>query len=199
MAEDNNDDDQTKEIDEANGDEVAGIDADEDEIEEPKKLFGKIPLPGKKIKAIILVVILLLTLGGIGYGLFAMGFLDSVLGIEHTDEEALNEEPLMLDLGTPIYYEQPEFIADLKTDQCRGSLLKISLTFQIDESHEDILIQRQPKIIDRIQQHLRSLTKEDLSGEEGANNLRNSLTIIVNGAIKPATVQNVLFRSFVIQ
>jgi flagellar basal body-associated protein FliL len=104
-----------------------------------------------------------------------------------------------LELGVPIYIDQPEFVADLKTGECVGSLLKLSLTIQIDEEFEDILTKRQPKIIDRIQQYLRSQTKEDLSGKEGADMLRDNLVQIVNATIKPASVHYILFRSFVIQ
>ncbi len=187
--------------DEASEEEIEGEDEEEieDDDQEPKMLFGKIPLPGKTVMIIIIIVGVLTILGGGGLVLYSMGTLDSMLGIHHTDEENQVKETLVIDIGKPIYFDQPEFVADLKSDKCQGSLLKISLTFQIDEDDEDIFELRQPKIIDRIQQHLRSITKQDLSGEVGANKLRDNLTIIINNTVKPAVVQNVLFRSFVIQ
>ncbi|MBT4888561.1 MAG: flagellar basal body-associated FliL family protein [Rhodospirillales bacterium] len=173
-------------------------DIDIEDIEEPKMIFGKIPAPGKKVLIIIGVVGTLVLFGGIGFGVYAMGFLDSLLGIEHHEEEHV-EEPVDIELGKPIFFEQPEFVADLMTDKCRGSLLKLALTIQIAELDAEILELRQPKIIDRIQQHLRSMTKDDLKGEDGANKLRNEITLIVNGTINPSKVQNILFRSFVVQ
>lgn len=186
-------DDEVEESEDDSGDSDDEGEDEPDEEPEPeqKKLFGKIPIPGKMGLIIIGVVGLLVVAGG---GMFAMGLFSGAQG----DEELAAAEAQEVDLGTPVYYEQPVFVADLKTDECRGPLLKLGLTFQIDEE-EDYLESRQPKILDRIQQHLRSLSKHELSGEEGANKLRAAITLIVNGAIKPAKVQNVLFRSFVVQ
>jgi flagellar protein FliL len=175
---------------------------DEDDIDEDiendsgdkkeKKKGGK----GKLI-AIIGVAVLII-LGGAGGGLFYMGYLDSLLGMDDgLEEEAESDE--MPQLGTPVYYELPEFVADLYSNQCRSAFVKLSLTLQVDELDKQTVIDRQPKIIDRFQQHLRSKIRQDLSGKDGAETLRTELTLILDATIKPAKVQNVLFRSLIVQ
>lgn len=166
-----------------------------DEENSTKKKGGK----GKLI--IIIVVALIVVLGGAGGGLFYLGFLDSVLGIEHENMEASEEksggDPL--DLGTPVYYDIPEFVADLKTNECRSPFLKLSLTIQIDQGDQAVLTELQPKITDRIQRHLREQERQDLVGEAGAEALRAEIVLIMNATIQPAKVQNVLFKSMILQ
>lgn len=168
---------------------------DDDSTEEGTKKKG-----GKgKLIAIILVA-LIVVLGGAGGGLFYLGFLDSMLGIEHEDLDAKAEggdKPL--DLGTPIYHEMSEFVADLKTNECRAPFLKLSLTIQIDQADQAVLIEREPKIIDRILRHLREQERQDLVGKAGAESLRAEVLLIIDATIKPAKVQNVLFRSMILQ
>ncbi len=166
-----------------------------DNDEGAKKKGGK----GKLI--VIIIVALIVVLGGTGGGLFYLGFLDSMLGIEHeeadTGHENADHDPL--DLGTPVYYELPEFVADLKTNECRSPFLKLSLTVQIDQGDQAVLVERQPKVIDRIQLFLREQERQALVGEAGAEALRAEVVLIMNATIQPATIQNVLFRSMILQ
>ncbi len=163
-----------------------------------KKDNGDEKKGGKGKFIAIIFVALLVILGGTGAGLYFMGYLDSLLGIEDPmEEEAMDEEAPQL--GTPVYYDLPEFIADLQTGDCRAPFVKLSLTIQVDQADQQIVIDRQPKIIDRFQQHLRSKIRQELSGKEGAEVLRTELTLILDATIKPAKVQNVLFRSIVVQ
>lgn len=154
---------------------------------------------GGKIKLIaIIAVVSIIILGGVGAGLYFMGYLDSLLGVDdYMEEESVSDEPAQL--GKPIYYELPEFIADLQTGECRSPFVKLSLTLQIDELDKQTIIDLQPKIIDRFQQHLRSKVRQELSGSGGGEVLRTELTLILDSTIKPAKVQNVLFRSLVVQ
>ncbi len=164
---------------------------------------GAVKKGGKGKLIIIIAIASLVVLGGTGGGLFYLGFLDSLLGIEHEDDQfkAEHEEDAdgPIDLGTPVYYELPEFVADLKVNECRSPFLKLSLTVQIDQNDQAVLVERQPKIIDRILRHLREQERQDLVGEAGAESLRAEVVLIINATIKPATVQNVLFRSMVLQ
>lgn len=185
-------------------DDVDDLDLEEDDLdleEGGEESAGKKGGKGKLIA--IIAVASLVILGGAGGGLFYFGLLDSLLGIEHTDEHA--EEELMtsggdpLDLGKPVYYEMPEFVADLKTDQCRSPYLKLALTIQLDQNDQEMLIERQPKIVDRILRHLRDQERQSLVGEDGSKRLRQDIVLIVNGAIKPVKIHNVLFRSLVLQ
>ena len=149
-----------------------------------------------KLIAIIVVAFLILS-GGAGGGLYFMGFLDSILGLDDPLADDMSNDPP--DLGTPVYHELPEFVADLVTGECRSPFLKLALTIQVDEMDIETIIEREPKIIDRFQQHLRSKERHELSGKDGAEALRTELTLILDATIKPAKVQNVLFRSMVVQ
>lgn len=160
---------------------------------------GKKKKGGKGKLIILIVVALVVLLGGTGGGLFYMGFLDSLLGIEQAEEEEAEDKDEPLDLGTPVYYEIPEFVADLKTNECRAPFLKLELTIQIDQNDQAVVVERQPKIIDRIQMHLREQERQDLVGEAGAEALRADIVLIINATIKPAKVQNVLFKSMILQ
>jgi len=174
-------------------DEDTDADVNGEENGAKKKKGGK----GKLI--IIIVVAALVVLGGTGGGLFYMGFLDSMLGIEQEEGEDASHEEEPIELGTPIYYEIPEFVADLKVNECRAPFLKLSLTIQIDQNDKAIVDERQPKIIDRIQMHLREQERQDLVGEAGAESLRADIVLIIDATIKPSKVQNVLFKSMVLQ
>jgi len=176
-------------------------DDDLDQKEGDEKSSGKKGGKGKLI--IIIAIALLVILGGAGGGLFYFGLFDSLLGIEHADDHAEEESMVSdgdsVDLGKPVYYEMPEFVADLKTDQCRSPYLRLALTIQIDQNDQAVLIERHPKIVDRILRHLREQERQSLVGEDGARNLRQDIILIINGAIKPVKIQNVLFRSMTLQ
>ena len=190
MAEEPTEDDSVEE--DATEEDIA-VDSDDvdDDGESEEKKGGK----GKLIA--IIVVAFLIILGGAGGGLYFMGFLDSVLGLNDPYAEEVSDEPP--DLGTPIYHELPEFVADLASGQCRAGFLKLSLTIQVDELDLPIVLEREPKIIDRFQQHLRSKQKLELSGRDGAETLRTELTLILDATLNPVKIQNVLFRSMVVQ
>lgn len=127
-----------------------------------------------------------------------MGYLDALLGKgPPLAEDTVNDEDPHL--GTPVYHKIPEFVADLQTGDCRAPFVKLSLTIQVDQADLQTVIDLEPKIIDRFQQHLRSKIRQDLSGSKGGEMLRTELTLILDATIKPAKVQNVLFRSFVVQ
>lgn len=171
----------------------------DDEEPDADENGGKKKKGGKGKLIIIIVVAVLVVLGGTGGGLFFMGFLDGLLGIESVEDEDAAKEDEPIELGTPVYYEIPEFVADLKTNECRAPFLKLSLTIQIDQNDQAVVLERQPKIIDRIQTHLREQERQDLVGEAGAEALRADIVLIINATIKPSKVQNVLFKSMVLQ
>lgn len=166
----------------------------EDSTEEGGKKKG-----GKGKLIAIIAIAFLVVLGGTGGGLFYLGFLDSLLGIERVETEHEENADGPIDLGEPVYYDLPEFVADLKVNECRAPLLKLSLTVQIDQNDQAVLIERQPKVIDRILRHLREQERQNLVGEAGAEALRTEIVLILNATIKPAKIQNVLFRSMVLQ
>ncbi len=150
---------------------------------------------GKGFGIAIIGVAAVLFLGGGGATAYFLGLFNPMLGVEA--EGGADDDPV--ELGKPVYYELPEFTADLKTGTCRSPFIKLVLTIQVDENDLSSLLEREPKIIDRFQQHLRSKERQELSGKEGAEILRTELTMILDATIKPAKTQNVLFRSLVVQ
>lgn len=155
---------------------------------------------GSKTKTIIAVVaILVILIGGGGAAAYFTGALDQMLGI--TDVEIVKDVPKQeLALAKPVYHDLPEFVADLKvTNDSRPPFLKLQLTVQIAEMDLPILIEREPKIIDRVQRLLREQTRLDLTGAEGSERLRADIVIIMNQTLDPAQVHNVLFRQMVLQ
>ena len=56
-----------------------------------------------------------------------------------------------------------------------------------------------PRIIDNFQVYLRELRVEDLQGSAGMLRLREELMMRVNNAVKPAKVNDVLFKEMLVQ
>ena len=138
-------------------------------------------------------------LGGTGAGLYFIGMLDSLLGIEEVDivKEVPKEE---LPLAAPVYHDLPEFVADLRiTNDTRPPFLKLQITVQVAEQDLPLVIEREPKIIDRVQRLLRDQTRLDLTGSEGAEKLRADIVLIMNQTLDPSQVHNVLFRQMILQ
>ncbi|MEQ8665932.1 MAG: flagellar basal body-associated FliL family protein [Rhodospirillales bacterium] len=154
---------------------------------------------GKLKKIIVVIVAVVILLGGGGAAAYFTGALDQVLGI--TDVDIVKEVPKQeLALARPVYHDLPEFVADLRvTNDSRPPFLKLQLTVQIAEMDLPVLIEREPKIIDRVQRLLRNQTRLDLTGAEGSERLRADIVIIMNQTLDPAQVHNVLFRQMVLQ
>lgn len=163
----------------------------------PAKTKTKTRGKGKTI--VIAAVAVVVLLGGGGAAAYFTGMLDSVLGI--ADAEIIPEVPSQeLELATPVYYDLPEFVADLKiNDDFRPPFLKLQLTVQVAEQDLASVIEREPKIIDRVQRLLRDQTRLDLTGAEGSERLRADIVIIMNQTLDPAVVHNVLFKQMILQ
>jgi len=99
-----------------------------------------------------------------------------------------------------VYYELPELLVNLNTDERKSSFLKIRISLEI-EVPEDIprIEQIMPRIVDNFQVYLRELRIEDLQGAAGMYRLREELLTRVSAAAAPIKVKDVLFREMLIQ
>lgn len=98
-----------------------------------------------------------------------------------------------------IHYEFPEILVDLTTKGRRTRFIKIKVVAEISAVDKDAIDQSELAIIDGFQTHLRGQTSKDLSGKEGTEKLREVFVTIVNRAIAPAAVRNILFRQIILQ
>ena len=158
------------------------------------------------IGAPILLIVLVLA------GLYFSGMLSSLLGSKKPEAggeapaaapagEAKPGQPGLPGQGT-VFYDLPEILVNLNnpTPNRKQNFLKIRVSLELasplDVPKVEAVI---PRIIDNFQVYLRELRVDDLQGSSGMLRLREELTTRVNAAIKPAKVNDVLFKEILVQ
>lgn len=169
---------------------------------------------GKK-KLLIIIIVFLLLAGG-GAGAYFGGFLDSLIGIEKTedskkktkkessDKDGDKSEKAKGENGEPenviSYHDLPEFVANLNPGSNTPSFIKMSVTLEAENALIITKIQeKQPKIQDVINTYLRELRPSDLKGSAGVHRLREELTLRINKILYPDKINNILFKELLIQ
>ena len=156
--------------------------------------------PGRKIsskKLILFGILPLLVLAGGGAALYVTGVLDSLLGSSAEEVEA---EPDAGQYVPGIYYEIPDVLVNLASDGGRSTVLKISISLELESAEARARIdQWLPRIIDNFQVYLRELTLEDLRGSAGLHRLREELLRRVSLAAGTDEIRDVLFREMLLQ
>jgi len=157
-------------------------------------------LPIKKILILVLPILLLI---GAGAGLYFTGVIDAVMGKFSGGNEPAAEAPVQNGpkvAGPAVFYDVPEMLVNLQTQGRKQTFLKIRVALEL-ETPADIprIDQVQPRIIDSFQVYLRELRVEDLQGAAGMHLLREELLTRVNAAVKPAKVNDVLFKEMLVQ
>ena len=157
--------------------------------------------PDKAKLIAVTAAVFLTVLVGAGAGLYFTGMFGLAGNGDdgYAAADAKNQAKDSVELGASVYHDLPEMTVDLKTGQCRAPFLKFQATIQIAEEHRPLLQERQPKIIDRVQTHLRDQERRDLVGKAGAERLRGELVSIVNNTLRTVQVCNVLFKTLVLQ
>ncbi len=177
----------------------------EDTVSEIAEQLPRKKLSGKKL--VLLVILPLLVVLGAAGGLFATGMLDSLLGgeAEEHGEHAEEAEPHPVDEGpvdpaSIVFYDLPDILVNLNTDDRRQSFLSISVSLEL-ASQDDVphVEHVMPRIIDNFQIYLRELQIDDLRGSAGLYRLREELLRRVNGAVGDVHVRDVLFREMLVQ
>lgn len=148
------------------------------------------PAKGGRMKLIAIVAVAVLVVGGVA-GLLLGGVFGGGEGGSKTAELTLP--------APPILYELPEMLVDLKTGRCRSSFLKVQAVVELSEDFVPRLEEARVYILDRLQTFIRQHERIQLVGKAGTELLREGFTRIVNQAIEPDKVANVLFPRIILQ
>jgi len=147
----------------------------------PKRKFG--------IKQIVLFVVApLVVLLGAGAGVYFSG----LLGGGHEEEEQVA-------VAEPVFYELPEFVANLNsTAPMRFLKMKVALEIT-DKEATKRLDAEMPRVLDTFQGFLRELRPEDVDGSQGMLRVKEELLRRIDLAIRPTIVSDVLVKEIIVQ
>jgi flagellar protein FliL len=104
--------------------------------------------------------------------------------------------------GGTVFYDMPEILVNLNSQgqQRKQNFLKIRVSFELQSPLDVPKVEAvMPRIVDNFQVYLRELRVDDLQGSAGMLRLREELLTRVNAAIKPAKVNDVLFKEILVQ
>jgi len=159
---------------------------------------------GKKKLIFILVPVLLLV--GAAAGVYFLGLADPLLKMFHKEkpaaEHAAAEEGAKPGQPAPqaVFYDLPEILVNLNSAGRKQNFLKIRVSLELESPLDVPKIEAvMPRIIDNFQVYLRELRIEDLQGSSGLLRLREELLTRVNSSVKPAKVNDVLFKEMLVQ
>ena len=138
------------------------------------------------------------------------GMLNSLLGGGKADKTeapaAAAQAPAAGKEGVPgtgtVFYDMPEILVNLNSQgQARKqNFLKIRVSLELQSPLDVPKVEAvMPRIVDNFQVYLRELRVDDLQGSAGMLRLREELLSRVNVAIKPAKVNDVLFKEILVQ
>lgn len=184
-------------------------DLDEEYEEEPEG--GSKDGGGKKKKLLLLIILpLLLVIGGAAGAYFA-GLLDPLLkpsAEEHAEAPAQHGAapggeggaPGVMQVQPAVFYDLPEMLVDINTGARKRNFLKLRVSLELGSAADTAAVEAvMPRIIDNFQVYLRELRLEDLQGAGGIYRLREELLVRVNAAVRPAKVNDVLFKEMLVQ
>ena len=99
-----------------------------------------------------------------------------------------------------VFYDLPEILVNLNSTGRKQNFLKIRVSLELESALDVGKIEAvMPRIIDNFQVYLRELRVDDLQGSAGMLRLREELMARVNNAVKPAKVNDVLFKEMLVQ
>ena len=91
-------------------------------------------------------------------------------------------------------------LVNLNTAGRKRTFLKMLVSLELASEGDITTVEMMlPRVIDNFQIYLRELRMEDLQGAAGMNRLRVELLDRVNAAVRPALVNDVLFKEMIIQ
>jgi flagellar FliL protein len=167
---------------------------------------------GGKKKLILFIVLPLLLVIGAGAGAYFSGLLDGLLHKNASEaaapeaekkpkaekKEAGPEQPT--EVQAAVFYDLPEILVNLNSPGRKQNFLKIRVSLELESALDVGKIEAvMPRIIDNFQVYLRELRVDDLQGSAGMLRLREELMARVNNAVKPAKVNDVLFKEMLVQ
>ncbi|HLN25790.1 MAG TPA: flagellar basal body-associated FliL family protein [Patescibacteria group bacterium] len=150
-------------------------------------------------KKLFLVVGLILLVVGSAAGVYFSGLADPLLHPAKSEPKK-KEEDKPAEVQAAVFYDLPEILVNLNTAGRKQSFLKIRVSLELESALDVSKIEQvMPRIIDNFQVYLRELRVEDLQGSAGMLRLREELMMRVNNAVKPAKVNDVLFKEMLVQ
>lgn len=156
-----------------------------------------------KAKKLLLVIIPVLLLVGALAGAYFAGLADPLLNMMAGGEEPaeqMEEEPVADPLAAAVFFDLPEMLVNLNTTGRKQSFLKIRVSLELARASDSARVEQVlPRIVDAFQVYLRELRLEDLQGAAGMYRLREELLLRVNTAVRPAKVNDVLFKEMLVQ
>lgn len=151
-------------------------------------------------KLLLMAGVPVLLLGG-GGGAYVAGVLDPLIGGGAAEAEAGAEvEAAEAAPVAVVFYDLPDLLVNLNTTSRQSAFLKIQVALELNQDTDvAALEQLMPRIIDSFQIYLRELRPEELKGSEGVYRLKEELLVRVNQAAAPVHVNDVLFKSVLVQ
>lgn len=115
---------------------------------------------------------------------------------------ALRPDPALVEIdiagGQIVYHDFPDIIADLKGEGRKPRYVKLGIIVEVPAELRPRLEEKQSAIVDALHAYLRERGAADLVGEEGAERVRDALSVIINDALAPDQAKGVLFRQFIL-
>lgn len=148
---------------------------------------------GGKGKVIVLAVVALVILGGgAGAGLYFTGIIGG-------KSQPAPKQNAVIDLGPPVYVDMPEKTVDLKVAECKSPYLRFQMTIEVPQKSQPAVAAKQIQIMDAVQQALRSFERQEVTGVEGSDRVRNASRRVIDEIIAPEKINGVLFKKFIVQ
>lgn len=179
----------------------------DDEYDEEPEGKGK-EGGGKKKKLLLLIVLPFLLLIGGAAGAYFAGLLDPLLAPSSEAPQqaaapqggAPGAPGAGLQVQPAIFYDLPEMLVDINAGARKRNFLKLRVSLELSSPTDTAAVEAvMPRIIDNFQVYLRELRLEDLQGAGGIYRLREELLVRVNAAVRPAKVNDVLFKEMLVQ
>lgn len=190
-------------------------DLDEDFDDDVDFDSGEYEEGGGKKRLILLVVLPLLLVVGGAAGAYFSGLADPLLSMLGGEEQPVMDEMAEGEgagadggapgegnapVGSAIFYDLPEMLVNLNTPGRTRNFLKMRVSLEVANEADITTIEMVlPRIVDNFQVYLRELRMEDLQGAAGMYRLREELLNRVNAAVRPARVNDVLFKEMIVQ
>ena len=167
---------------------------DDDESDDDEDGEGP---PKKKGKAKLFIIIgaVVFLLIGAGAGVYLLGYLDSLLGLEEVQE---SEEDTLVQ--GDVFYKLEEITLNLNQEGKKSRFLKIGLTIVLlHDSDVASMEYLTPRITDYVSTYLRELRPDEAVGSANIFRVRENVLLRVRAAVAPIEVTNVLFNSLLVQ
>lgn len=136
-------------------------------------------------------------------GLFLLIVAGSVAGLYFTGMLTA-KKPHEISLALPeeaVFHEIPKITVDLKPSPKHPRPF-IRLVMQVElegEAAKTAFVERETRILDAMQTHLRTLTVQELQDTDGTQRLRTDLLMVINNVIRPEYAITVYYKEIMIR